>query len=40
MKQIFDPIHQFIDLEDDEIRLIDSKYFQRLRHIHQLLNLA
>ena len=36
MKQIFDPIHHFIDVEDDEICLIDSPCFQRLRHIHQL----
>lgn len=31
-----DPIHQFIRLDSDERRVIDSPAFQRLRHIHQL----
>jgi uncharacterized protein len=31
-----DPIHQFIRLDSDERRVIDSQPFQRLRHIHQL----
>lgn len=31
-----DPIHVFITLDSDERRVIDSRPFQRLRHIHQL----
>lgn len=34
--EIRDPIHTFIRLETDERRVVDSKPFQRLRHIHQL----
>jgi HD superfamily phosphohydrolase len=35
-KEIRDPIHHFIHVDRDEMRLIDSRPFQRLRHIHQL----
>ena len=31
-----DPIHVFIILDSDERRVVDSRPFQRLRHIHQL----
>ena len=31
-----DPIHQFIRVDSDERRVIDSAPFQRLRHVHQL----
>jgi len=31
-----DPIHTFISLRTDERRVVDSRPFQRLRHIHQL----
>lgn len=31
-----DPIHTFISVRTDERRVIDSRPFQRLRHIHQL----
>lgn len=31
-----DPIHVFIRVSSDERRVIDSRAFQRLRHIHQL----
>ncbi len=31
-----DPIHNFIYVSDDERKVISSKYFQRLRYIHQL----
>ncbi len=31
-----DPIHSFIELDRDERRIVDSRPFQRLRHIHQL----
>ncbi len=31
-----DPIHTFIRVSSDERRIIDSRPFQRLRHIHQL----
>lgn len=34
--EIRDPIHTFIRLETDERRVVDSRPFQRLRHIHQL----
>ncbi|MDX8431798.1 MAG: HD domain-containing protein [Candidatus Algichlamydia australiensis] len=36
MKKIYDPVHGFIHLEQDELRLIDSLPFQRLHYIHQL----
>lgn len=31
-----DPIHNFIHVDSDERKVIDSRPFQRLRHIHQL----
>jgi HD superfamily phosphohydrolase len=31
-----DPIHTFISLRTDERKVVDSRPFQRLRHIHQL----
>jgi uncharacterized protein len=31
-----DPIHTFISVRSDERKVIDSRPFQRLRHIHQL----
>jgi HD superfamily phosphohydrolase len=34
--EIRDPIHTFIRVSSDERRVIDSRPFQRLRHIHQL----
>ena len=34
--EIRDPIHVFIRLDSDERRILDSRPFQRLRHIHQL----
>ena len=34
--EIRDPIHVFVRLDSDERRLLDSRPFQRLRHIHQL----
>ena len=34
--EIRDPIHVFVHFDDDERALIDSRPFQRLRHIHQL----
>jgi len=34
--EIRDPIHVFIRLTSDERKVVDSRPFQRLRHIHQL----
>lgn len=34
--EIRDPIHTFVRLDTDERRVLDSRPFQRLRHIHQL----
>lgn len=34
--EIRDPIHTFIRLDADERKVLDSRPFQRLRHIHQL----
>ncbi|MDY2648873.1 MAG: HD domain-containing protein [Pyramidobacter porci] len=36
MYQFRDPIHGFIDVSDDELKIIDSAPFQRLRNIRQL----
>lgn len=36
LQEIRDPIHDFIMLDADEIKVVDSRPFQRLRHIHQL----
>jgi uncharacterized protein len=34
--ELRDPIHVFVRLDSDERRVVDSRPFQRLRHIHQL----
>ena len=34
--EIRDPIHIFIHVDSDERKVLDSRPFQRLRHIHQL----
>ena len=34
--EIRDPIHVFVRLDTDEREVLDSRPFQRLRHIHQL----
>ena len=34
--EIRDPIHGFIRLDSQERKVLDSRPFQRLRHIHQL----
>ncbi len=34
--EIRDPIHVFVCLDSDERNVLDSRPFQRLRHIHQL----
>ena len=34
--EVRDPIHTFVRFETDERRVMDSRPFQRLRHIHQL----
>lgn len=34
--EIRDPIHIFITVDSDERKVLDSRPFQRLRHIHQL----
>lgn len=36
MYQFRDPIHGFIDVSEDELKIINSMPFQRLRDIHQL----
>lgn len=36
MYQFRDPIHGFVDVSEDELRIINSAPFQRLRNIHQL----
>jgi len=35
MKIIRDPVHEYITLSDNELRLVDSPWFQRLRHVRQ-----
>ncbi len=35
-REIRDPVHGFISVDDTECRIIDSRPFQRLRGIHQL----
>lgn len=37
MYQFRDPVHGFIDVSEDELKIINSAPFQRLRNIHQLL---
>jgi hypothetical protein len=34
--EIRDPIHNFVRVTADEVAAINSRPFQRLRHIHQL----
>ena len=34
--EIRDPIHTFVRMDDDERKVLNSRSFQRLRHIHQL----
>src|SRR5882724_4585725 len=36
LHEIRDPIHNFIRIETGERKVLDSRPFQRLRHIHQL----
>jgi uncharacterized protein len=36
VKRIFDPIHHFIELDDGEVALLDSRPMQRLRRLRQL----
>ncbi len=36
LHEIRDPIHVFVRLDSDERAVLDSRPFQRLRHIHQL----
>src|SRR5436189_5461110 len=36
LHEIRDPIHNFIRVETPERKVLDSRPFQRLRHIHQL----
>jgi HD superfamily phosphohydrolase len=34
--EIRDPIHQFVRIDNHERKVLDSRPYQRLRHIHQL----
>ena len=36
LHEIRDPIHNFIRVQTEERKILDSRPFQRLRHIHQL----
>ena len=36
MFQFRDPVHGFIEISEDELKIINSAPFQRLRNIHQL----
>jgi len=36
LHEIRDPIHGFIKLDSDERKIVNSRPFQRLRHVHQL----
>ena len=36
IKEIFDPIHGFIKLTQEEVNIIDKLIFQRLHNINQL----
>ena len=36
MYQFRDPVHGFIDISEDELKIVNSAPFQRLRNIHQL----
>lgn len=35
-REIRDAVHAFVDFDEYERKVIDSRPFQRLRHIHQL----
>jgi HD superfamily phosphohydrolase len=35
-QEIRDPIHNFIRIKPEEMKILDSSAFQRLRHVHQL----
>jgi HD superfamily phosphohydrolase len=35
-QEIRDPVHVFVRIESDERAIVDSPFFQRLRHLHQL----
>jgi hypothetical protein len=35
MKVLRDPIYEYITCTDDELRIVDSPWFQRLRHCTQ-----
>jgi HD superfamily phosphohydrolase len=36
VSELRDPIHGFVRLDSDEVRVVNSREFQRLRNIHQL----
>ena len=36
MYQFRDPVHGFIEISEDELKIVNSIPFQRLRNIHQL----
>lgn len=35
-RELLDPVHEFVQMEEDELRLVDARPVQRLRRIHQL----
>lgn|GEM_PF-120239 len=35
-REVRDPVHSFVALDDHERHVLDSRPFQRLRHVHQL----
>ncbi len=35
-RELLDPVHEFVQVEEDELRLVDARPVQRLRRIHQL----
>lgn len=35
-RELLDPVHDFVQIEEDELRLVDARPVQRLRRIHQL----
>src|ERR1700683_840254 len=36
VSELRDPVHGFVRLDSDEVRVVNSREFQRLRNIHQL----
>src|SRR4051812_39873863 len=36
LHKVRDPVHNFVHLEEDEVKLVDTPVFQRLRGIRQL----